>query len=111
MTEADTHVLSQADRERVYRRNFPFFLVDSILFTLAMAIISATTVIPDFLRRLTDSEILIGLSGSLFTIGFTLPQLFIARYIVRSARKTWWFVGPNILGPIRKPITRGGSRQ
>ena len=44
-----------------------------------MAIISPTTVIPDFLRRLTDSEILIGLSSSLFTIGFTLPQLFIAR--------------------------------
>ena len=68
-----------------------------MLFTLAMGIISATTVIPDFLRRLTDSEILIGLSGSLFTIGFTLPQLFIARYIVRSAHKKWWFVGPNIL--------------
>src|ERR687885_3005927 len=62
-----------------------------------MAIISATTVIPDFLRRLTDSEILIGLSGNLFSIGFTLPQLFVARYIVRSAHKKWWFVGPNLL--------------
>lgn len=97
MTDADTPVLSQMHRERVYRRNFPYFLADSILFTLALATISATTVIPDFLRRLTDSEILIGLSGSLFTIGFTLPQLFIARYIVRAARKKWWFVGPNIL--------------
>ncbi len=46
---------------------------------------------------LTDSEILIGLSGSLFTIGFTLPQLFVAHYIVRSAHKKWWFVGPNIV--------------
>src|SRR5919205_3365923 len=99
MTDTDAHVLSQSHRERVYRRNFPFFLADSLLFTLAMAIISATTVIPDFLRHLTGSEILIGLSGSLFTIGFTLPQLFIARYIVRSARKKWWFVGPNI--PVR----------
>lgn len=84
-------------RERVYRRNFPLFLVDSVLFTLAMAVISSTTVIPDFLRRLTDSEILIGLSGSLFTIGFTLPQLLVARYIVRSTHKKWWFVGPNIV--------------
>src|SRR3712207_6261515 len=97
MADVAAHLLSQPDRERVYRRNFPFFLADSILFTLAMAVISATTVIPDFLRRLTDSEILIGLSGSLFTIGFTLPQLFVARYIVRYARKKWWFVGPNIL--------------
>jgi MFS family permease len=97
MTDTDTPLLSQPYRERVYRRNFPLFLADSVLFTIAMGIISATTVIPDFLRRLTDSEILIGLSGSLFTIGFTLPQLLIARYIVRSARKKWWFVGPNIL--------------
>jgi MFS family permease len=64
-----------------------------------MGIIGVTTVIPDFVRHLTDSEILIGLSGSLFTIGFTLPQLFIARYIVRHDRKKWWFVGPNI--PVR----------
>src|SRR5215210_7848148 len=97
MTNPAAPVLAPPDRERVYRRNFPLFLADSLLFTLAMAIISATTVIPDFLRRLTNSEILIGLSSSLFTIGFTLPQLFIARYIVRAARKKWWFVGPNIL--------------
>ncbi|MEZ4734355.1 MAG: MFS transporter [Caldilineaceae bacterium] len=86
-------------RERVYRRNFVYFLTDNLLFTVAMGIIGATTVIPDFVRNLTDSEILIGLSGSLFTIGFTLPQLLVARYIVRYARKKWWFVGPNI--PVR----------
>ncbi len=90
---------SPAQRERIYRRNFVYFLADNTLFTVAMGILGATTVIPDFVRRLTDSEILIGLSGSLFTIGFTLPQLFIARYIVRHARKKWWFVGPNI--PVR----------
>lgn len=99
MIEGNAALLSPAAREGVYRRNFVFFLLDSILFTVAIGIISSTTVIPDFLRNLTDSEILIGLSGSLFTIGFTLPQLFIARYIVRYARKKWWFVGPNI--PVR----------
>ena len=82
--------------EKIYRRNFAAFLTDAILFTLAMGIIGTTTVIPDFVRRLTDSEILIGLSGNLFTIGYTLPQLFIARYIVRWARKKWLFVGANI---------------
>lgn len=87
------------DRERVYRRNFLFFLSDGILFSVAMGIMGTTTVIPDFVRRLTDSEILIGLSASLFELGWTLPQLFIARYIVRSTWKKWWFIGPNI--PVR----------
>ncbi|MCH8293102.1 hypothetical protein IH992_18590 [Candidatus Poribacteria bacterium] len=87
MTESDAQVLSQSFRERIYRRNFIYFLADNILFNVAMGIISSTTVIPDFVRRLTDSEILIGLFGSLFTIGHTLPQLFVARVIVRHARK------------------------
>jgi MFS family permease len=43
--------------------------------------------------------VLIGLSSSLFDVGWTLPQLFIARYIVRYEHKKWWFVGPNI--PVR----------
>jgi MFS family permease len=64
-----------------------------------MSILGATTVIPDFVRHLTDSEILIGLASNLFIVGFTLPQLVIARFIVRHERKKWWFVGPNI--PVR----------
>lgn len=88
-----------SDKEPVYRRNFVYFLLDSILFSLSMAIIGPTTVIPDFIRQLTDSEIVIGLSSTMFDVGWTLPQLFIARYIVRFQWKKWWFVGPNI--PVR----------
>ncbi|MEO8391964.1 MAG: hypothetical protein ABI700_03135, partial [Chloroflexota bacterium] len=99
MTASVEQELSPTQRERIYRRNFAYFLADNVLFMVAMGILGATTVIPDFVRHLTDSQILIGLSGTLFTIGFTLPQLFIARFIVRHERKKWWFVGPNI--PVR----------
>lgn len=99
MTDLNGGELSGESRERTYRRNFIFFLTDGILFTVAMSIISPTTLIPDFVRRLTNSEILIGLSGSMFEICWTLPQLFVARYIVRVERKKWWFVGPSI--PVR----------
>lgn len=99
MTAPSIPIPLPVNRERIYRRNFFIFLTDGILFTVAMGIIGSTTVIPDFIRRLTDSEILIGLSGSLFEIGWTLPQLFVARYIVRFERKKWWFAGPNI--PVR----------
>jgi MFS family permease len=88
-----------SDHEPIYRRNFLFFLTDNILFNLAMSIIGPTTLIPDFIRHLTTSEVLIGLSSSLFDVGWTLPQVFIARYIVRFERKKWWFAGPNI--PVR----------
>src|SRR5262245_58170220 len=60
MTESTPQTLSPAYRERVYRRNFALFLTDGILFMVAMGILSSTTVIPDFIRHLTHSEILIG---------------------------------------------------
>jgi MFS family permease len=99
MTVPDAQQLSQTARDKIYRRNFKYFLADNILFNLGLGVIGGTTVIPDFVRRLTDSEILIGLSSSMFAIGAPLPQLFIARYLVRYEKKKWWFVGPNI--PVR----------
>src|SRR5436190_7035068 len=96
MAEVDTQALLPAVREQVYRRNFVFFLADDILWNVGMGIISTETVIPDFVRHLTNSEVLIGLIATLPTIGGTLPQLLVARYIVRYERKKWWFVGPNI---------------
>jgi MFS family permease len=99
MTQLNQDLSVDSSPERVYRRNFVYFLIDGILFTVALNIIGPTTLIPDFIRRLTSSEILIGLSSSLFDVGWTLPQLFVARYIVRFSRKKWWFVGPSI--PVR----------
>jgi MFS family permease len=96
---SDPIALPLSVHEPIYRRNFFFFLIDNILFNLAMGIIGPTTLIPDFIRHLTNSEVLIGLSSSLFEVGWTMPQLFIARYIVRFERKKWWFIGPNI--PVR----------
>ncbi|MDE0609067.1 MAG: MFS transporter [Anaerolineaceae bacterium] len=96
MSVSARHITAASLRERVYHRNFTLFTLDGILFMVAMGIIGPSTVIPDFVRRLTDSEILIGLSGNLFHAGYALPQLFVARLIVRSARKKRWFVLPNI---------------
>jgi hypothetical protein len=90
---------SAHEHEPIYRRNFIYFLLDNILFTLGITIVGPTTIIPDFIRRLTSSEVLIGLSSSLFDVGWTLPQLIISRIIVKAERKKWWFVLPNI--PVR----------
>lgn len=96
--------VSPSEREAAYKRNFWLFLTDAILFTVAMSLISASTVVPDFIRRLTDSEVLIGLSSSLFEIGWLLPQLFMARYLMRVANKKWWFAGPNFVVRFAIPV-------
>ncbi len=94
--------LTAEERERIYRRNFVFFLADYTIFSIALNLIGPTTVIPDFVRKLTDSEILIAISSQMFEIGWLLPQLLVARRLVRVAHKKWWFVGPNI--PVRTLI-------
>ena len=90
------NALSTVEREQVYRRNFIYFLLDNTLFNIAINLTGSTTVIPDFLRHLTTSQILIGLLSNLFSVGATLPQLFIARLIVRSTHKKPWFILPNL---------------
>jgi MFS family permease len=102
MADTTPDTLAQHEHEPIYRRNFVYFLIDNILFSVAMSVISPTTLIPDFIRHLTRSEVLIGFSSSIFDVGWSLPQLFIARYIVRFERKKWWFIGPNI--PVRFAI-------
>ena len=89
--------VSPSVREAAYKRNYRLFLMDAILFTVAMNLIGGSTVIPDFIRHLTDSKVLIGLSSNLFEIGWLLPQLVMTRYLVRAANKKWWFAGPNIV--------------
>ncbi len=91
-----------AEREPIYRRNFLVFLSDYVIFGVAMSLIGTTTVIPDFVRKLTGSEILIALSSQMFDLCWLLPQLFVARRLMNVANKKWWFVGPNI--PVRMVI-------
>lgn len=88
--------LSSDQRERIYRRNFIYFLLDNALFNIGYNLAGTTTVIPDFLGHLTKSQVLVGLLSNFFSIGNTLPQLIIARLIVGSPHKKPWFILPNL---------------
>ncbi len=69
------------------RHNFVVNIVDAIFFGFAaLGLASTVTVIPLFLNTLTDSTVLIGLVGSLQTIGWTAPQLLTASYVARLKR-------------------------
>lgn len=91
-----SNIPTGAALDRIHQRNFTYFLADFIMFSVALQLLGPTTVIPDFVRKLTSSEILIGISSQLFEIGYLLPQLLIARQLVRVENKKWWFIGPNL---------------
>jgi MFS family permease len=70
-----------------YRRNFAAFMGDYIGFALALTFAGTTTVLPDFVSRLTDSKVLVGLLSSLTTGSWLLPQLVFANLLTNKRRK------------------------
>jgi len=72
---------------RNYRWNFTAFTVDYTCFVIGMYFFGANTVVPSFIRQLTDSAPLVGLGGTLFSIGLMLPQLLAAKLVENKPRK------------------------
>jgi len=70
-----------------YRRNAAAVLVDYISFTVAFTFISLTSVLPSFVRQLSDSALVVGLTTSIYFGGLLLPQVLIARLIADKPRK------------------------
>lgn len=76
-----------------YRRNFLALLVDYISFGVAISLANISSVMPAFVGQLTDSAPVIGLSSTIFSGGWLLPQLAVARLISDKPRKK-----PTLLG-------------
>lgn len=70
-----------------YRWNFIAFLVDYVCFGVAFTFFNPNSVLPAFVGQLTDSELVIGMVGSVFNGGWLLPQLAVGRLINDKPRK------------------------
>jgi MFS family permease len=76
-----------ADVQRNYRWNFTFNLLDGANGSLGISFLSATTIVPLFISKLTDSALAIGLAAMMAQGGWYLPQLFTSSFVERLARK------------------------
>lgn len=70
-----------------WKRNFAANFVDSLFFSLALAFVSVTTIVPLFISSLGGSALLIGLIPALVQTGHMLPPLFTAPYVAPLPRK------------------------
>jgi MFS family permease len=68
------------------RFNATVNILDGAFFGFAIGFASFTTVIPLFISQLTGSAILIGMVGSIHTMGWQLPQLFHSTRVRRLTR-------------------------
>lgn len=72
---------------RTERRNFTLGVWNGILYNLAMYFMARSTIIPTFLSKLTESSALIGIVSQFDNIGWYLPQLFFATFVVHRPQK------------------------
>lgn len=70
-----------AEVERHYRWNLAANLLDGTAYWFAASFISAGTILPLFVSKLTDSPLAIGLVAIISQGGWFLPQLLTARWI------------------------------
>ena len=98
MLQADLPAAVRSDEDveaevwRNYNWNFSVNVIDGALFLLAQSLMSATTILPFFVTRLTDNPFYIGLLAVIANGGWFFPQLFSAGAIERTDRKKPWLI-------------------
>ena len=75
-----------AEVERHYRWNLAMNLLDGGIFWFGLSFISASTILPLFVTKLTDSTLAVGLVAVISSAGWFLPQMFAAHWIERLPR-------------------------
>jgi len=90
-----------ADNDKLgphYDRNFLAFLTDYSLFGVAMAFVNPNTVLPILIQQLTNSPLLIGLSGTIQTLFWLFPQLVAANYLSGKREMKRYLLIPSAIG-------------
>ncbi len=76
-----------AERDRNYRWNFAVNLGDVSTFWIGLSFISAATIVPLYISKLTDSALAIGLVAVIARGSWFLPQIFTANFVEMLPRK------------------------
>lgn len=82
--------MANAPITTVQKYNIKVNLMDGAFFGLAMGFTSFVTILPLFVRQMTDSALLIGLVPAIHNMGWMLPQLMTSRKISGMRRLKPW---------------------
>jgi len=82
-----TDIEVKAEVERNYRWNFSVNLLDVTSFWFGFSFISATTVVPLYISKLSSSPLPIGIAAVIAQSAWFLPQLLTANFVERLPRK------------------------
>ncbi|MYG00208.1 MFS transporter [Candidatus Poribacteria bacterium] len=69
------------------RRNFGFAILQGTFMRINLAFVDASTVLSAFIYKLTQSDIMVGLTGSMMAAGWMWPQLLVSNLLEHRQRK------------------------
>ena len=78
--------------EKNYRWNYFWIALDNMMFFFIFMGLSPYTILPVFVGRFSDSKVLIGLVPTIYLIGTTLPQLFMANFLKKRRKRKKYLV-------------------
>ena len=82
----------EKDNEQEQNRNFWIAVVQGTFIRISFAFADSTIVLPAFILKLTSSNTLVGLTGSMTRAGWMWPQLLISNLLEHRPRKMPFYV-------------------
>lgn len=86
-----------APSERTFRWNLAMLLGDTVGFTVGLALLGPTTILPSLVRELGGGPLAVGLIGAIQAGGYFLPQLVAGRWVANRALVKKYVVLPATL--------------
>ena len=96
----------EKDKEQEQNRNFWIAVVQGAFIRISFAFADSTTVLPAFILKLTSSNTLVGLTGSMTRAGWMWPQLLMSNLLEHRPRKMPFYAFGNEPSTIR--VDRNG---
>jgi len=103
LLQLDRPVPEQSDAElaaytqRHFRWNFAVNLADGVFFWFGLSFFSASTIVPLFISKLTNSTIPIGVAAMIAQSGWYLPQILSANWVEQLPRRKPFVVSLGLL--------------
>ncbi len=79
-------------RDEKVKRNFFLNVFDGSVYSFAMSFVSLQTVLPVFIKKISGSDIAVGLIPVIWSVGFNFPQIFISNYVRKLGYKKPWML-------------------
>ncbi len=79
------------------KKNFFLNVFDGSIYSFAMSFVSMQTVLPVFVKKISGSDIAVGLIPVIWSIGFNFPQIFVSNYVRQLGFKKPWMLKTSLV--------------